>query len=219
MNVILIGASGHARSVADVINAQGRYRISGLIDSFQEPGTVCFGYEILGGEKDLPNICRDLKIYKAFTAIGDNYQRQAMTERVQEAVPGIEFIACIHPSAIVGSDVKIGAGTVIMPGVIIVSGSSIAEGCILNTSSSIDHDSIMEPWSSLGPGAIAGGRLHLGKRSAINLGAKVIHNTNIGSDTLVGAGAVVLENIPDKVIAHGVPCRVIRSRKPGENYL
>ena len=218
-NIILIGAGGHARSVADVIKSEGRYQIAGLIDSFQKPGTVCFGYEILGGEKDLPNLCRNLKIYKAFIAIGDNYQRQAMAERIKKAIPEIEFITCIHPSAIIGSDVIIGAGAAIMPGVIIISGCSIAEGCLLNTGSSIDHDGIMEPWSSLGPGVIAGGHLKLGERSAINLGAKVVNDISIGRDTLIGAGAVVSKDIPDNVVAYGVPCRVIRSRKPGEKYL
>jgi len=219
MNIILIGARGHARAVADVIKAEGRYRIAGLIDSFQKPGTVCFGYEILGGEKDLPHICSNLKTRKAFIAIGDNYQRQAMAKRVQEAIPDIEFITCIHPSAIIGSDVTIGAGTAIMPGVIIVSGCKITEGCLLNTASSIDHEGIMEAWSSLGPGAIAGGRVRVGERSAINLGAKVVNDISIGHDTLVGAGAVVTEDIPDNVVAYGVPCRVIRERKPGEKYI
>jgi len=219
MNVILIGARGHARAIADVVKAEGLYRISGLIDSFQKPGTICFGYEIIGGEKNLPHICHDQKIHKVFIAIGDNYQRQAMAERIKKTVPGIEFVTCIHPSAIIGSDVKIGGGSAIMPGVIIVSGCSIAEGCLLNTASSIDHDGVMEPWSSLGPGAIAGGRLYLGERSAINLGAKIVNDISIGRDTLIGAGSVVLKDLPDNVLAYGVPCRVIRSREPGEKYL
>ena len=58
MNIILIGARGHARAVADVIKAEGRYKIAGLIDSFQKPGTICFGYKILGGEKNLPNFVK-----------------------------------------------------------------------------------------------------------------------------------------------------------------
>jgi len=77
----------------------------------------------------------------------------------------------------------------------------------------------MEAWSSLGPGAIAGGRVRVGERSAINLGAKVVNDISIGHDTLVGAGAVVTEDIPDNVVAYGVPCRVIRERKPGEKYI
>ena len=212
MNIILIGARGHARSVADVINAEGQYRITGLIDSFQKPGTICFGYEIIGGEKDLPQICHDLNIHKIFIAIGDNYQRQAMAKRVQEAIPDIEFITCIHPSAIIGSDIKIGAGTAIMPGVIIISGCSIAEGCLLNTASSIDHDGIMKPYSSFGPGVIAGGRLLLGERSSINLGAKIVNDISIGHDTLIGAGSVVTKDIPDFSIAVGNPARVIKQR-------
>lgn len=219
MKIILIGARGHARAVADVIKAEGRYEIEGLLDSFQKPGTYCFGYKIFGGEKNLPQICNDLNIHKIIIAIGDNYQRQAMSERIKKKITNIEFISCIHPSAIIGSDVKIGAGTVVMPGTIIVSGSSIAEGCLLNTASSIDHDGIMMPWSSLGPGTIVGGRLHLGERSSINLGAKVVNDISIGNDTVIGAGSVVTKNIPDHVLAYGAPCRIIRSRAPNEKYL
>lgn len=219
MKIILIGAHGHARSVADVIRVEGRYKIAGLIDSFQRPGTICFGYKILGGEKSLPKICHDLNIHKTIIAIGDNYQRQVMADRVQKAIPDIEFITCIHPSSIIGSDVKIGNGAAIMPGVIIVSGCSIADGCFLNTSSSIDHDGIMEPWSSLGPGVTTGGNVNLGERSAINLGAKVVNDIRIGHDTIIGAGAVVTKDTPDNVLAYGVPCRVIRSREPSEKYL
>ncbi len=84
MKIILIGARGHARAVADVIKAEGRYEIEGLLDSFQKPGTYCFGYKIFGGEKNLPQICNDLNIHKIIIAIGDNYQRQAMSERVKK---------------------------------------------------------------------------------------------------------------------------------------
>ena len=217
--VIVIGAGGHARAVLDVLKSEGRYRIGGLIDSFQKPGTICFGHKILGGEKELPDICSDVRTRNVFIAIGDNYQRQAMAERVQKAVSGIKFITCIHHSAIIGSDVTIGKGTVIMPGVIIVSGCTISEGCLLNTTSSIDHDGIMDNWSSLAPGVIAGGRIRLGKRSAVGLGAKVINDISIGRDTLVGAGAMVTKDISDNVLAYGIPCRVIRRRQSGEPYL
>jgi sugar O-acyltransferase (sialic acid O-acetyltransferase NeuD family) len=218
-NILLIGARGHARSVADVIRAENRYHIIGLIDSFQEPGTICFGSQVLGGETDIIKICSDLNIAHMFIAIGDNFQRQAMTDRIKRVLPDIKFISPVHPSAVIGSDVKFGDGAVVMPGVIVISGSSIAEGCLLNTASSLDHDCMMEAWSSLAPGVIAGGNLSLGERSAIGLGACIREKISIGHDTVIGMGSIVTKNMPDNVLAYGAPCRVIRSRRSDEPYL
>jgi sugar O-acyltransferase (sialic acid O-acetyltransferase NeuD family) len=218
-NALLVGARGHARAVADVIKAENRYQIIGLIDSFQEPGTICFGYHVLGGEADIVKICGELDIAHMFVAVGDNYQRQAMTDRIKRMFPNITFISPVHPSALIGSDVEIGDGTVVMPGVIVVSGSSIAEGCLLNTASSLDHDCAMEAWSSLAPGVVAGGGVRLGARSSIGLGASIKNSINIGCDTVIGVGAAVVGDIPDNVIAYGVPCRVMRSRQPDEPYI
>jgi sugar O-acyltransferase (sialic acid O-acetyltransferase NeuD family) len=218
-NILRLGARGHARAVADVIKAENRYQIAGLIDSFQEPGTICFGCKVMGGEKDVPTICDKLSIRHIFIAIGDNFQRQAMARRLFEAMPDVSFISTIHPSAVVGSDVEIGEGTVIMPKVVVVSGSRIAEGCLLNTAASLDHDSVMEAWSSLAPGVITGGHVHIGAGSAIGLGASIRDRITIGRDTVIGIGSVVTENMPENAIAYGAPCRVIRPRQPGEQYL
>jgi sugar O-acyltransferase (sialic acid O-acetyltransferase NeuD family) len=217
--VLLVGARGHARAVADVIKAESRYQVAGLIDSFQEPGAICFEYKVLGGEKDVSRICNELRISHMFVAIGDNFQRESMIERIKKVLPNIHFISPKHPSVVLGSDVEIGEGTVIMPGVIVVSGSSIAEGCLLNTASSLDHDCAMKRCSSLAPGVAIGGRVYIGARSSIGIGASVKNDIRIGSDTVIGAGAVVVKDIPDNVLAYGVPCRVMRLRRPDEPYL
>jgi len=218
-HVLMIGAGGHARAVFDVIKSENRYRMVGLIDSFQKPGTICFGCTVLGEEADIPRICSELNVAHVVIAIGDNFQRQAMANRIKQVLPIIKLISTVHPSAVISSDVKIGDGTVIMPGVTIISGSSIAEGCVLNTASSLDHDGRMDSWSSLGPGVITGGYLRLGERASICLGSVVKDRISIGRDTVVGMGAVVTRNMPDNVLAYGAPCRIIRSRKPDESYM
>lgn len=219
VEILLIGSSGHARAVFDVVRAQNNYRLAGLIDSFLEPGTIRFGCVVLGGEKDIRDICRQRNLRHLFVAIGDNYQRQAMTGRIQAVLPEVEFVTLVHPSAIVGSDVRIGRGSVLMPGAIVVAGCQIGEGCLLNTASSLDHESEMGCWSSIAPGAVVGGRVRLGERTSVGLGANVIQAVSIGSDTVLGAGAVVVDDIPGSVVAHGNPCRVIRKRCPDEAYL
>ena len=215
----MIGASGHARSVLEVVHAEGKYHVVGLIDSFQEVGTERFGYKLLGGEVDIPSIFSERQCSGVVIAIGDNYQRGAMYERIVSNIPDLHMPICVHPSAVIASDVVIGEGSVVMPGAVAVSGSSIGRGCILNTQSSLDHDSEMLDWSSLGPGAVTGGRVRIGERSSIGLGANVIQGATVGNDTVVGAGALVLQDIADRVVAYGVPARSIRERIPGEPYL
>jgi len=219
IDIFLFGAGGHARSVADVISSEGRFHIAGLIDSFQKPGIVCFGYEILGGENELPELCRKKGVSGLCVAIGDNYQRQIVTRRLEIKLPQLEFITTFHPRAIVCQDVVIGAGTVVMPGAIVVSGCSIGRGCLLNTGCSLDHDSVMESWSSLAPGVVTGGNVHIGVNSAIGLGTKISHGITIGRDSVIGIGSVVVQDVPDSCVAHGVPCRVRRQRTPDELYL
>lgn len=217
--VLVIGAGGHARAVTDVIISEAKYTIAGLIDSFQPLHKICFGHEVIGSEQDLPKICRTLNVWRCVVAIGDNFQRQAMTERILLACPDIQCITTVHPAAVLGTDVSLGAGTVVMPGAIIVAGSTVGEGCLLNTSSSLDHDSRLEPFSSLGPGSVTGGNLNLGARSSVGVGATIIHGITVGEDTVVGAGAVVTENLPSCVVAYGVPCRVVAKRQPESKYL
>lgn len=218
-SLLVIGASGNARAVLEVIRAEGRHRVAGLIDSFQPAGVERFGYRILGGEAEIPHILAEHGIHSVMMAIGDNFQRWAMFDRIRRAMPDVRMASCIHPSTVLAPDVVVGEGTVIMPGAVVVSGCRIGQGCLLNTSSSLDHDGEMADWSSLAPGAVTGGRVRIGARSSIGLGAHVIHGVKIGSDTVIGAGALVLHDVPDRVVAYGVPAQPVRDRKPEEPYL
>lgn len=217
--ILIIGAGGHGRAVADVVHSEGRYAIVGLIDSTKAKGSVCFGYEVLGQELELPAICEATGVRQGIVAIGDNWQRRAMAERIRHAVEGFVFVTAVHPAAVVARDVVIGPGTVVMPGAVLVSGCRLGEGCIVNTGASLDHDGVMADYASLGPGATAGGRVCLGACSAIGLGANLIQRVRVGDHTVVGAGALVLRDVPGGVVAYGTPSRVVRPRQPDEPYL
>lgn len=217
--VLMIGAAGHARAVLEAIRAEGRWSVIGLIDSFQPPGTPAHGLTILGGERDVPRLLHAHAIHHVVVAIGDNFQRAAMWARLQRATPGVQLTGAIHPATVIAPDVTIGLGTVILPGTVVVSGARIGQGCILNTACTFDHEGEMADWSSLGPGAIVGGRVRIGLRTAVALGARVIHRRTLGADSLIGAGSLVLHDVPDAVLVHGAPARIIRTRRPDEPYL
>lgn len=218
-NVVIFGASGHGGVVLDCLEKEGKYNVVGFLDSFKKKGRRHCGYEILGNEFDLPYLIDKYNISGGFVAVGDNWIRKNIVERIAGISPEFEFISTVHPSVILGRDVKIGNGVVVMPGVVINANTEVGDFCILNTFSSIDHDSIMQDYSSLAPRVCIGGGFSLGKFSAVCLGAQIIESISIGEHTVVGAGSLVVRDLDSFVLSYGSPARVIRTRQEGEAYL
>ncbi len=218
-NVVVFGCSGHARVVIDILETERRCRIVGLVDSYKPVETRLLDYQILGTEADVAELIHAHVCDALVVAVGDNWIRGQIVNQLKESVPGLRFISAIHPSAQISKNALIGAGTVIMPGVVVNAGSRIGESCILNTCSSLDHDCTMADFASLAPRAVTGGNVSIGAYTAVAIGATVSHGTQIGDHTVVGAGALVVSDIPAGVVAYGVPARVIRTRNPDDPYL
>jgi sugar O-acyltransferase (sialic acid O-acetyltransferase NeuD family) len=218
-NIIIIGASGHAKVIIDMLKRQNNCTVVGIIDVKEKIGQQVMGYEILGTEEILPNLVREYKNLEGIIAIGDNSVRNAVLKKIHSIVPDFNFAAVVDSSAVIAENVLIGQGTAIMPGVVVNNAASIGNFCILNTKSSLDHDSIMEDFSSLAPGVTVGGNVKIGHHSAISLGANIIHGIEIGEHTVVGAGSTVVRSIPANVVAFGVPAKIVRNRIEGERYL
>jgi len=219
VKVAVVGSSGHARVVTDILERLGRYQVVGLIDSFRAPGPRVDGYEILGTEDSLPRLTRALGIEGLVLAIGDNYGRMRMAEKIRHVAPDLPFVTAVHPSCHIGRDVVIGDGTVIMPGVVLNCGCRIGKLCILNTNSSLDHDGLMEDCSSLGPNVATGGGVRIGRCTAVCIGTTIVEKVSIGDNAVVGAGATVLSDLPNLVLAYGTPAKIIRTRDASERYL
>ncbi|MBM3152910.1 MAG: acetyltransferase [Chloroflexi bacterium] len=217
--IAIVGASGHAKVVMDVIERQGRYTIAGLLDTYKPAGETCYGYRILGSEMDLPALAREHRFEGCFIAIGDNWTRHLVAGRIRDLMPGLPFISAVHPSAQVARGASLGAGTVLMAGAIVNSDSRVGEFCIINTGASLDHDNVMGDFSSLGPEAVTGGNVTIGRFGVVAMRATILHGLTVGEQAVVGAGALVLKDIPELCMAFGVPARVVRSRQVGEKYL
>jgi len=218
-NIVVIGASGHAKVVIDIIERENKYNIVGLIDSYKPKETKIFDYKVLGTEEELPILIKKLNCNAGIIAIGDNWIRKLVYNKIIKLVPNFKFIIAIHPNSIIGKNVTIGKGTVIMPGVIVNSDSKIDNFCILNTKASLDHDCYLKMFSSLAPNATVGGNVTIGSYSAICLGANVIQDITIGNHSIIGAGALVNKNVKDYEMVYGVPAKVIRTINKGEKYL
>lgn len=218
-NIVIVGASGHGGMVLDCIRKEGRYNVVGFLDSFKKKGTVHCGLQILGAELELLLLILKLDLKGVTVAIGNNCIRKRMACKISTLAPFLEMVTAIHPSAIIGTGVTIGKGSVIAPGAIVNANSRIGDFCIVNTNSSLGHDGRMHDFSSISSGVCTGGSLVLGQESAISLGANLIENISIGENSLVGAGSLVIDNVEPHSVVYGSPARFIRIRKSGDIYL
>lgn len=216
--LVIIGAGGHARVAADIATLSKEFAIAGFIDDVnpERHGKAFCGSTILGGGEQLPTLKRD-GVRHAFVAIGQSHARLQWAQTALEN--GFELAVLRHPSAICATDVVIAAGVLVAAGAIINPAVRIGANVIVNTAASVDHESVIEEGAHIGPGARLGGCVVVGRCAWIGIGAVVRDRIRIGCQSIVGAGAVVVKDVPDAVIAYGNPARVARSISRDEAVL
>jgi acetyltransferase EpsM len=212
--LVVWGAAGHAAVVADIVRQRGDYEIRGFLDDVDlaRRGTPFGGSRVLGGRDELSLLKAD-GVDHLLVAIGDCDARLRLAEIAR--THGFVLAQAIHPRAVVAASVEIGGGTVVCAGAVVGTGVRLGENVIVNTSASVDHDSVIEDGVHLSPGARTGGRVVVGRAAVLGMSATVVSDVRIGEGTRVGAGAVVLEDMPPRVVAYGVPARVVRERDDG----
>jgi sugar O-acyltransferase (sialic acid O-acetyltransferase NeuD family) len=215
--LIIIGASGHAKVIIDIVEKQSTYELIGLIENNPNLEKKVLGYGILGDESILSEtIYNDVYL---FIAIGDNWVRHLVKERISTLYPSVKFATLIHPSAQIAKGVKIGEGVCIMAGAIVNSDSTIDNFTIINTKASMDHDGYLGAFASLAPNATTGGNVSIADYTSVGISATIKHGVQIGKHGVIGGGALVLKNFEDNQVIYGVPAKAIRSRIMGEKYL
>jgi len=127
------------------------------------------------------------------------------------------FFNLIDPTSIISSTVKWKYGLNVNAGVVIGSNTQIGKHVLINRSVSIGHDNIVEDYVSFGPGCVLGGHVKLGQGAFIGLNASILPKINIGSNSIVGSGAVVTKDVPSNSIVAGNPAKVIKTGIAGYN--
>jgi sugar O-acyltransferase (sialic acid O-acetyltransferase NeuD family) len=217
--VLVIGGSGQGRQVIDAINARGFHTVVGVLDRVIPRGEMIAGVPVLGSDDELSICATEVGADHYVVAIGDNAVRGRLLDDALASAPHLQAATIVHPAAVIGHEVIIGAGSILLAGAVVGNGTTLGRGALLGIHASVDHDGFVADYASLGPGATTGGTVRVGRATAVGLGANVIHGITLGHDTVVGAGALVLEDLPPLVVAYGVPARVVRVREPGEPYL
>jgi sugar O-acyltransferase (sialic acid O-acetyltransferase NeuD family) len=205
--LVLVGASGHGKVVIDVIEKEGRYRLSYLLDDNAAlHGRTFFGYRVAGStESILAEAASERPM--VFVSIGDNTARLRIAGWLRGH--GFELARTIHPHAQVGRGTAIGAGTVLMAGAVVNSDATIGENVIINTGATVDHDCAVGDGVHVAPGAHLCGGVRVGAGSFIGAGAVLTPGVRVGTNTVIGAGSTLLEDVADNAKAAGSPARKI----------
>jgi len=198
---IIIGAGGHASVIADILFKCG-YSVKGFLDDAVAVGTIVLGAKVLGNTDS----CMDHPECLFIIGVGDNNTRK----RIALSYP-LEYGAAIHPSAVIGRQVGIGRGTVVMAGCVVNPKTAIGEHCIINTGACLDHDNKISDFAHVSPGAVFGGTVFIGSGTHVGIGSCIKNNIVICDDVVIGAGAVVVSDIVEPGTYAGVPARRIKT--------
>ena len=193
--MIIIGAGGHARVIADMIKKSGDIVHGFLDDDLSKDG-------VLGKISD----CTKFSDYFFVIAIGNN----AIRKKIAEDYPDLKYRTVIHPTAVISEHVEIGAGSVVMANAVINANTKIGAHCIINTGSVVEHDNVIFDFVHISPGATLCGGTSVGELTQIGAGAVTKNGTSVCANCIVGISAAVIEDITIPGVYAGVPAKKIK---------
>lgn len=204
--LMIVGANGHGKVVADIARQMGCYQHIGFLDDNPDIKET-MGIPVQGSSSDFAKYIKDSDM---FVAIGSSAVRERMLQQLWNMNAVVPVL--IHPKAIIGSNVSLGSGTVIMAGAVVNPDAKIGKGCIINTCSSVDHDCVIEDYVHIAVGAHLAGNVRVGKNTWIGIGAVIKNNAAICDESMIGAGAVVVKDITEAGTYIGVPAKRISEK-------
>lgn len=197
----IVGASGHGRVIADIAKKVGYESV--LFFDDDQSKNECGGYPVVGTTSQVIDSECDIIV-----AIGNAEIRQRIQKWLEENQKSL--VTLVHPSAVVGENVHIDVGSVVMAGAVINPGCRIGKGCIINTCASVDHDCVLEDFVHVSVGAHLAGTVSVGRATWIGIGASVSNNVSIPGRCMIGAGAVVIKTLDEPGTYVGIPAKKIK---------
>ena len=198
--VIIIGASGHGKVIADIV-IKSKDKLVGFLDDGKEKDTEVLGYKVLGKTSD----AYQYGDCEFVIGIGSNQIREKIANQYQ-----LKWYTAIHPTAQLALDVHLDEGTVVMANAVINTSVKIGKHCIINTGAIVEHDNIIENYVHISPNATLCGTVHVGEMTHIGASSTVKNNTTITSHCIIGAGSVVVKDILEEGTYVGVPAKKLK---------
>lgn len=205
--IVIIGAGGFAQEVLSTINDINRettskenWKVMGFMSELESDWykKTYHGIPIL-------RPAEALRIPHAFIGVGDPF----LKEQFFMKYPNFEYPNIVHPSAMFADWVKLAN-----QGIIIQIRSSLLAACEIerfahiNAHVCIGHDAVIGEFSTVSPGAMIMGNCKIGSKVYVGVGSSFREKVSVGDQSIIGAGAAVVSDIPEKVMALGVPAKI-----------
>ena len=194
--ILLIGGGGHCRSCIDVIEAEGKYKIAGIVNQPGGNTDPFLGYEVLGDDGDLPELFKKYTI--ALITVGQIKSADLRVKLFQQLRSlGFELATIISPRAYVSKNASLGAGTIVMHDALVNTGAKIGNNCILNTKSLVEHNAIVEDHCHISTSSVVnGGTISRGKTF---IGSNTITKEyiTVGKNSVIGGGLRVVSDVQE----------------------
>jgi sugar O-acyltransferase (sialic acid O-acetyltransferase NeuD family) len=216
LNVVIIGAGGFGREVLDVFEAcnrgRVRYDVLGFIveKDYFTPDCIVNDKPLLG-DLDWLKVHRDE--VSVVCAIGTPEHRRRIVQQVVQME--CRFCSIIHPTTVLTRWVKMGEGVIITAGCILTNQIQIGSHVQINLACTIGHDAVLEDFATLAPGVHVSGNVRAGTGCYVGTGANINEKKQLGAWSIVGAGSMIVEDVPANSTVVGVPGKVIKTRKEG----
>lgn len=210
-DIAIFGVGGFGREVLtliqDINKVEPTWNVIGFFDDGYEIGYETHGLKNLGGTKELSEWMTPLAVT---IAIGTPRIKKAILNNINNEL--IEYPTLIHPSVIIGDkdSVKIGKGCIMCAYTVVTCDVEIGNYVILNLSCTVGHDTVIKDYSAFMPTCNISGECVIEEGVYCGTGVKIINQTSIGAETIVGAGAVVVKPLPAKCTAVGAPAKAIK---------
>jgi sugar O-acyltransferase (sialic acid O-acetyltransferase NeuD family) len=213
--IAIIGAGGFGREVAQLVKDINKREITwdviGYFDDVVTEGEFKNGFQVMGPIEKLKEK-RFNNIYLV-CALGNPKSKQTIVQKIKKLNQYVQFTTLIHPTAVIGDENFIGEGSIICAGSILTTNIIIGKHVIVNISTTIGHDSKLNDFCTILPGAHISGNVLLHEGVDVGTGTAMIPGIEVGKYTVIGAGAVVNKSLPEYCTAVGVPAKPIKFHK------
>jgi len=212
MDLVIVGAGGLGREmyswISQEIKEKPNYKINGFIDdNLNALDKFDYPVKVIGTIADYwPKSEEELVL----SILNPETKKRIVKSLSQR---GAEFYRLIHPTSIIGTNVKIGKGCIICPNCVLTNDVTLGDFIFINITSTIGHDTIIGDFTSINGNVHITGRVKIGKECLFGVGAKVIPGRRIGDNVVVGAGSVVIRNVHSNVTVFGNPAKKVYIRK------